>query len=98
MNDTLNTARLSIATLTRLGAAGENQCLALARFLEASARRYPGLGVEARINGRRVRMGTEAFCHELCGAPPPGPAHPNFDYRYVFLADDSGWLAAFELG
>jgi len=84
-------------TLTRLGAVGETTCLELARSLEASGRLHPGRGLEAWIGGRRVRLGTEAFCHELCGFPPAGPAHPNFDHRYVFLADDRGWLAAFEL-
>jgi Cu2+-exporting ATPase len=66
--------------------------------LEASAaRNFPAQGVEGRVGGRRVRVGTEAFCQGLCGAPPPGPAHPNFDGSYVFLADEGGWLAAFEL-
>jgi hypothetical protein len=44
-----------------------------------------------------VRMGTEAFCREMCGFPPRGPAHPNFDARFVFLAEERAWLAAFEL-
>jgi len=60
-------------------------------------RNYPGEGIEARADGRRVRIGTEAFCQALCGAPPPGAAHPNFDGAHVFLADERGWLAAFEL-
>ena len=29
--------------------------------------------------------------------PPAGPAHPNFDGAFVFLADEAGWIAAFEL-
>jgi Cu2+-exporting ATPase len=57
----------------------------------------PGQGIEARIDGRRVRIGTERFCQELAGVPPQGPAHPNFDGSFVFLADERGWLAAFEL-
>ena len=57
----------------------------------------PGQGIEGTIGARRVRIGTEAFCQALCGAPPPGPAHPNFDGAYVFLADQNGWLAAFQL-
>jgi Cu2+-exporting ATPase len=60
-------------------------------------RNHPGHGIEARVEARRVRIGTEAFCQELCGAPPAGPAHPNFDGSFVFLASESGWLAAFEL-
>jgi P-type Cu2+ transporter len=37
------------------------------------------------------------FCQALCGVPPAGPAHPNFDGSFVFLADERGWLAAFQL-
>jgi Cu2+-exporting ATPase len=62
-----------------------------------SPRNVPGQGIEARVNGRRVRIGTEPFCQALCGAPPAGPAHPNFDGCFVFLAGEAGWLAAFEL-
>jgi Cu2+-exporting ATPase len=58
---------------------------------------FPGQGIEGCVDGRRVRIGTEPFCQELCGAPPAGPAHPNFDGSYVFLGDEGGWLAAFEL-
>src|SRR4051812_11326668 len=60
-------------------------------------RNFPGEGVEACVAGRRARIGTEAFCQALCGAPPRGPVHPNFDDAHVFLADERGWLAAFEL-
>jgi Cu2+-exporting ATPase len=60
-------------------------------------RNFPGEGVEARVAGRRARIGTEAFCQALCAAPPPGPAHANFDGAHVFLADERDWLAAFEL-
>ena len=62
-----------------------------------SPRNVPGQGIEALVDARRVRIGAERFCQELCGAPPAGPAHPNFDGSYVFLADEAGWLAAFEL-
>jgi Cu2+-exporting ATPase len=57
----------------------------------------PGCGIEARVDARRVRIGAEHFCEALVGSPPPGPCHPNFDARWVFLADESEWLAAFEL-
>jgi Cu2+-exporting ATPase len=63
----------------------------------SSPRNVPGQGIEGTLDGRRVRIGTEAFCRELCGAPPVGPAHPNFDGGFVFLAGEEGWLAAFEL-
>jgi cation transport ATPase len=98
MTDTLTTGGLSVSTVTRLGAASENTCLELARSLEAAVwRKFPRHGIEAQVDGRRVRMGTEAFCRELCGFPPAGPAHPNFDACFVFLAEDRAWLAAFEL-
>ena len=55
-------------------------------------RHFPGEGIEALVDGRRVRIGTEAFCQALCGTPPS-----NFDGSYVFLAAEEGRLAAFEL-
>ena len=60
-------------------------------------RNVPGQGLEGTIGSQRVRIGAEAFCQALCGAPPGGPAHPNFDGSFVFLAGEEGWLAAFEL-
>jgi Cu2+-exporting ATPase len=62
-----------------------------------SPQHFPGQGIEARVDGRLVRIGKERFCQELCGTPPPGPCHPNFDTSWVFLADEQGWIAAFEL-
>jgi Cu2+-exporting ATPase len=53
------------------------------------ARNFPGMGIEGRIDGRRLRIGSEAFCRQLCGGAPPKGA--------LFLADESGWLAGFEL-
>jgi Cu2+-exporting ATPase len=64
----------------------------------AAPRNVPGQGIEGTVDGRRVRIGSEAFCQALCGKPPAGPAHPNFDASFVFLAGEQGWLAAFELG
>jgi Cu2+-exporting ATPase len=60
-------------------------------------RDVPGQGIEGWVEGRRLRIGSEAFCQDLCGAPPVGPAHANFDGSLVFLAGEAGWLAAFEL-
>lgn len=77
--------------MTRLGTASDDACLQLARSLA-----FAGEPIEARVDGRRVRIGTEAFCRQLCRVPPPGPAHPNFDPCFVFMADEDGWLAAFE--
>ena len=56
----------------------------------------PGRGVEARSAGRRVRIGTDAFCGELTGTPPPA-AELQSALTPVFLADERGWLAAFHL-
>jgi Cu2+-exporting ATPase len=110
---TLTEGRLSVAKTELLGGAGEERCRALARALEAASRHpiarafgegpgiapaespthFPGSGIEATVAGRRVRIGNEAFCRELAGsAAPPGAAE-----RSVFLADDTGWLAAFVL-
>jgi Cu2+-exporting ATPase len=61
------------------------------------ARNFPGQGIEGTVDGRVLRIGNEAFCRELCGVPAAGPAHPNFDGSFVFLAGADGWLAAFEL-
>jgi len=57
---------------------------------------FPGHGVEAVAGGRRVRIGTEAFCRELAGAAPPSSLH-DAALTPVFLADDGGWLAVFQL-
>ena len=54
---------------------------------------YPGSGLEGRVAGRRVRIGNEAFCRELAGAPLPGGVRPGA----VCLADETGWLAVFQL-
>jgi Cu2+-exporting ATPase len=64
--------------------------------LEARDPRYvAGQGVEALVQGRRVRLGTEAFCRELCALPS---GHmPAAEGTVVFLADAQGWLAAFAL-
>ena len=57
---------------------------------------FPGRGVEARVAGRRVRIGAEAFCRELARAAPP-PIGASAAQTPVFLADESGWLACFLL-
>ena len=57
---------------------------------------FPGHGVEARVAGRRVRIGAEAFCRELARAAPP-PIGASAAQTPVFLADESGWLACFLL-
>ena len=54
-------------------------------------RNVPGQGIEALAAGERVRIGSAAFCAELCGNPPPACA------ASVYLAGEQGWIAAFEL-
>jgi Cu2+-exporting ATPase len=62
----------------------------------SSPKNFPGHGVEAAIAGRRVRIGSEAFCHELAPGAPPAIGASEGQTR-VFLADERGWLAAFLL-
>jgi Cu2+-exporting ATPase len=61
-------------------------------------RNHPGDGIEATVDGRRVRIGTERFCRELANGPlPGGSACPAAVCTPVYLADERGWLAAFHL-
>ncbi len=54
----------------------------------------PGLGVEGQIGGRRLRLGSAAFC-----AAPAflSETSDTSDRPQVHLADESGWLASFDL-
>ena len=108
---TLTAGRLTLAQALALGSRSQMDCIVLARSLEASSRHpvaqafgtgptvkveaprhVAGLGIEGRIAGRRVRIGAEGFCRELAR-----PLDGSFDGAWIFLADDAGWLAAFEL-
>jgi Cu2+-exporting ATPase len=108
---TLTTGRISVAKVVPLGGLNAEACLDLARALEASSRHpvarafagksateaqaprdFPGQGIEAVVAGRRVRIGTAAFCNEIQRA-----RMPELPFCRVCLADESGWLAAFEL-
>jgi Cu2+-exporting ATPase len=60
-------------------------------ILPVEARHAVGEGIEARVDGRLVRVGSRDFCAVLCGSPK------DDSQCSVFLADESGWLAAFEL-
>jgi P-type Cu2+ transporter len=57
----------------------------------SAPRHVPGQGIEALADGQRMRIGSAAFCAELCGGSPPRSA------ASVYLAAERGWLAAFEL-
>ncbi len=59
-------------------------------------RNFPGHGVEATIGGRRMRIGSAAFCAELAADAPP-TLETSQEQTRVFLADERGWLAAFLL-
>jgi len=59
------------------------------------ATHFPGHGIEARIEGARVRIGTVAFCEQLTGSALP--AGFEADGTLVALANESGWLAVFRL-
>jgi Cu2+-exporting ATPase len=56
----------------------------------------PGQGIEARHAGRRVRIGTEAFCRELTGKAAQATAL-RAGLTPVYLADETGWLAVYQL-
>jgi len=56
-------------------------------------RNYPGQGIEGIVDGRRVRIGTEAFCSELAGTL----AHASAAGTTACLADERGWMAEFAL-
>lgn len=59
-------------------------------------RNFPGHGVEGLVAGRRVRIGSEDFCHELCSRLRPRDfARASAEQSAVYLADEAGWLAAF---
>ena len=62
---------------------------------------HAGRGIEGRIEGRRLRIGTRAFA---AGLRPQGPVDPEPDAAgdaagesRVYLGDESGLLAAFTL-
>ena len=59
----------------------------------------PGAGIEARVNGRRVRIGSPAFAGALHGQLFPAHAATRLGaHTLVALADERGWLGAFALG
>jgi len=59
-------------------------------------RQAPGRGLEGVVAGRRVRIGTAAWCEELAGAAAPVLSAGELASR-VYLADERGFLAAFDL-
>jgi Cu2+-exporting ATPase len=60
---------------------------------------HPGRGVEARVRGRRFRIGSPAFTSELAGQPLPVElTFAADDVTVVALAEEQGYLALFTLG
>jgi len=58
---------------------------------------FPGQGVEGGVGGRRLRVGTEAFCRGIVAHAPPAAAASAAGSTPVFLADEQGFLAVFHL-
>lgn len=72
--------------------------LALPQALRArppeSVTHFPGSGIEAVVDGRTLRIGTQRFVQEIAGSPPAlPPATPH--QSPVFLGEGGGWLARF---
>ena len=65
--------------------------------LVEAPRHAPAQGIEGRVGGRLARVGTEAFCRQLCGSAAPGSPRAADSHTRVFLADEAGWLGVFEL-
>jgi Cu2+-exporting ATPase len=63
----------------------------------AMQRHVPGEGIEGRIDGRLCRIGSARFCERLCGKPLPAAPAAAPDHTRIFLCDEAGWLAAFDL-
>ena len=58
----------------------------------------PASGIEGRIAGRRMRIGAARFCAELHRKPLPAAGVPiDPEHTRIFLCDEDGWLAAFDL-
>ncbi len=58
---------------------------------------HPGAGAEATVAGRRMRIGRADFAAAMHGDAAPIAWIHAFD-TVVWLADDTGWIAAFRIG
>ena len=59
----------------------------------------PGRGIEALLDGRRIRLGAIDFAQELHGHPlPPQSAARIAAHTVAALADEQGWLGVFAFG
>jgi Cu2+-exporting ATPase len=60
-------------------------------------RHVPGEGIEGRIGARTYRIGSARFCEALCKKPLSAAPAVEQDRMRIFLCDEDGWLAAFDL-
>jgi Cu2+-exporting ATPase len=59
----------------------------------------PGKGLDALIEGSRVRIGTPQFVAELHGLPAPNELlFVSDDVSPVLMGDEQGWIALFTMG
>ena len=70
---------------------------AAARIAVEAHQSRTGAGIEARVEGVRVRLGRADFVAELHGRPAPIAWLDGGD-TVVWLGDERGWIAAFRLG
>jgi len=64
----------------------------------AALRNVPGGGVEGTVQGRRLRLGSAAFCSDLARATAPARAPAaGAGQTPVYLAEDGAWCGAFLL-
>jgi len=56
-----------------------------------------GSGLEARVDGQRLRLGRAGFVAELHGQPVP-PVWLDVPDTIVWLGNERGWIACFRLG
>ena len=61
-----------------------------------SRERIDGAGIEAVMDGKRLRLGNADFCSRFLLRR--APALPASDASTTYLADEQGWIAAFRIG
>lgn len=80
-----------------LGQALRQAAAHLPSMAAADEQHETGGGIEATVNGRRLRIGHEAYVQTLVGHPLPGSHHPGRAVTTLFLGSPGVWLARFEL-
>jgi Cu2+-exporting ATPase len=58
---------------------------------------HPGEGLEGRVDGCRYRIGTHAFSADLSSARESFDRIPDHDMRMVYLGNETGIVARFDL-